>query len=450
MRLLGLSGALQSGGPRPCFHEGSRFCCCLAALRIGDVVQSNDTYSCAPRDAHVGTESTQVTCGSHRMPSNLIAAKDKHGGISTRPIPLCPLCCSAGTRLYTDRSDLLFGVPGLWDFRKCTNRCCASIWLDPRPQPWEIPNLYATYYTHSETPGSSASFLKTVSGFVRDCYLAGRYGYTQISPRWCRPIGWLAYIFPIRRSSVDFDIMCLSAKPGGSLLEVGCGSGAFLARMQRLGWTVCGIDPDPGAVASGQKLGLDARCGTLQQFKFQSDLFDVIAMSHVIEHVDDPVALLEECLRVLRPGGRLVLTTPNSGSWGSALFGGDWRGLEPPRHFVVFSLKALQKCMACAGFTTLTSRSISRWGKSMFAQSQNNRKGGSGGKLASLYVRTLGSVFQLVESLAEKFSVWAGEEIYFVGQKPCGRTGDGSPQKSTQQDQAHSILSPSVPSDTGK
>lgn len=101
--------------------------------------------------------------------------------------------------------------------------------------------------------------------------------------------------------------------------------------MQALGWQVEGVDFDPKGVRNAQAKGLTVHLGDLDRQGYPDDSFDAVAMSHVIEHVPDPSALLRECRRILKPGGRLVVLTPNVASWGHRLYGSDWRGLEPPR-----------------------------------------------------------------------------------------------------------------------
>jgi 2-polyprenyl-3-methyl-5-hydroxy-6-metoxy-1,4-benzoquinol methylase len=344
-------------------------------------------------------------------------ATDKYGGISIARAPTCYLCRSAGSRLYENKVDRLFNTPGLWDFRKCSNSDCGLIWMDPMPAAEDTGKLYLDYYTHYDDQGTDVSRLRKAMRSVRDCYLANHFGYEGLVHRWFRTIGWLLYLLPVSRARINFDVMCLPALEGGRLLEIGSGSGAFLSRMQRLGWNVCGVDPDPAAVSSGQCRGLDLRCGTLEQMRFPSESFHVIIMNHVIEHVHDPVKLLKECHRVLLPDGRLVLTTPNTNSWGHKIFAGHWRGLEPPRHLMLFSLQNLQECTNRSDFHTVALRSISRWGRNIFVMSKATREQKQRHRLARAWMWLQGYSFQILESLAEQFSVWLGEEIYFVGQK---------------------------------
>jgi 2-polyprenyl-3-methyl-5-hydroxy-6-metoxy-1,4-benzoquinol methylase len=335
---------------------------------------------------------------------------EKYGGVATKDVPSCYLCGNAGVELYQDRRDSLFDAPGSWDFRRCSKPSCGLIWMDPVPAPQEIGKLYSNYYTHRDNQDSQPSLPRKVRRFIRDCYFADRFGYVDVVASWYRPLGRLLYLFPVRRLGLDFDIMRLPARPGGRLLEIGCGSGAFLARMRTLGWNVFGVDPDPAAVSWGQRVhNLDLTCGTWEQMGFPADSFDVITMNHVIEHVHDPVGLLTECQRILRPGGNVILTTPNADSWGHKMFAGDWRGLEPPRHFMIFSTRNLQ---------TQTLRSISRWARNLFVSSKKIRNRGRRTFPDDILTRILGWNFQILENIAEEFSIWSGEEIYFIGYKP--------------------------------
>jgi SAM-dependent methyltransferase len=95
------------------------------------------------------------------------------------------------------------------------------------------------------------------------------------------------------------------------------------------------------------------RCAGVEDLVDEPGGYDVITLSHVIEHVHDPSALLRAIYRMLRPGGLLWLETPNLDSLGHARFGRNWRGLEPPRHLLLFSVDSLKFALAQAGFTRL-------------------------------------------------------------------------------------------------
>ena len=151
-----------------------------------------------------------------------------------------------------------------------------------------------------------------------------------------RNIAARALLLPAAKRDAILSVAGLSPAAGGTLLDVGCGNGEFITRMRSLGWKVSGVDPDPAAVAFGQSNGLDIFTGMIADVP-ETLRYDVVVLNHVIEHVADPVSLLQECGKRLRPGvGRLVITTPNINSFGHHRFGKFWRGLEVPRHFTVF------------------------------------------------------------------------------------------------------------------
>src|SRR5206468_4239492 len=135
----------------------------------------------------------------------------------------------------------------------------------------------------------------------------------------------------------EFSVFYLPSMRDGRLLEIGVGSGQMLAAMRTHGWQVEGVDLDPAAVRNAQAKGLPVKLGTLEEQNYPDCSFDAIVMSHVIEHVPAPVSFLNECRRVLKPHGRLVLITPNSDSLGHRLYDRNWRGLEPPRHLHIFN-----------------------------------------------------------------------------------------------------------------
>jgi 2-polyprenyl-3-methyl-5-hydroxy-6-metoxy-1,4-benzoquinol methylase len=272
--------------------------------------------------------------------------------------PECILCGSKGAMIYRHQSDRLFGAGGSWNFRKCTNQKCGLLWLDPMPIKEDAGKAYARYYTH--TPPSQArrsGQLRRMYRLMKHSYLVSRYKYQVATCSWpVRILGKILYLLPVRRNEVDSDARYLEAVPQGYLLDAGCGSGEWLTLMREMGWRVAGTDLDEIAVGVARLKGLDVGCGALEEQGFADGSFDAVTLSHVIEHVHDPVGTLLECARVLRPGGKLVLLTPNGSSLSHQLFGKHWRGLEPPRHLHVFSKQSLPSLLRLAGFRNVTIR----------------------------------------------------------------------------------------------
>lgn len=250
------------------------------------------------------------------------------------PQRTCYCCGGTGELLFRDLRDNLFSAQGRWSLRKCAAASCGLLWLDPMPLEEDLGLAYQDYYTHDARERS------IVHRIARLLYRLATGSVLA-----------LAGIPGERRRA---DQMFLGNVAPGRLLDVGCGSGRFLGAMQGRGWTVMGVDFDPAAIrVARQRYGIEVRQGTVADLAVEGLQFDAITASHVIEHVRDPVGLLAECRRLLRPGGRLVLRTPNARSYGLARYGAAWRGLEPPRHLHLFTVEALSACAARAGFAAV-------------------------------------------------------------------------------------------------
>jgi SAM-dependent methyltransferase len=287
------------------------------------------------------------------------------GGFET--VSACPVCgCGKRRVLYAGLRDRAFrAAPGSWTLVRCQD--CRSAYLDPRPTPETIELAYRSYYTHGPTT-LAPPVGRLRQGLAND-YRRARWGYAQgpaipggrVIPR----------VAPSRAALVDREIRHLPATPGGRLLDVGCGSGAFLAQMTALGWRAEGVDPDPAAVASASEAGLSVTQGTLADLDpgEHGNSFDAVTLSHVIEHLHDPAENLRRISVLLRPGGRVWIATPNLEALGLRRFGRDWLGLDPPRHLVLFTRASLERLLRNTGFEPLPPPPASPHALQMFSQS---------------------------------------------------------------------------------
>ncbi len=215
--------------------------------------------------------------------------------------------------------------------------------------------------------------------------------------------------------------MWLRAQPGHELLDVGCGDGKFLAFMRELGWSVTGVEPDEEAAKRARlDHGLDVVPKPLEQAGFPNDRFDVITMGNVLEHLPDALEALRQGKRILKPGGRMVILTPNPGSLGHRLFGRNWRGLEPPRHFFLYPPLALRRIVARAGLAVEELRTTLVGARDIWLESRLLQKmhGGPlpGSRPPSLWVRAESYAFLLAEHLGS-FAAPLGEETLLIVKK---------------------------------
>lgn len=161
--------------------------------------------------------------------------------------------------------------------------------------------------------------------------------------------------FHRREAQRNLALLQKHVKPG-LLLDVGCSTGLFLAEAKAAGWTVRGVEysPDSSRVAR-EVYGLDVITGALEAADLPPASFDVITFWDVIEHVPDPLSTLSAAVRLLKPGGTMVLKTPNvDGLYPQASLKvapkvGFWGHPEPPGHLFQFSGDTLSRLAKQAG-----------------------------------------------------------------------------------------------------
>lgn len=234
---------------------------------------------------------------------------------TTQPVTRCPVCEASQSQPLFIGHDRLHNLPGQFPVAKCLG--CGSAYLAERPV-----NL-ALYYP----PESYAAYSGRERHFSR---APGRgQGLAQ------------------RRKLLE------RLKPnGGRLLDVGCGSGDFLAVMQKVpGWQVAGLEPSPQAAEHARAThALDVTVGELPQPHWPAATYDVIMLWHVLEHVPAPKQVLAEARRLLKPDGIFVVAIPVADSAEAQLFGPAWAGYDVPRHLMTFTRTSVARLLEKAGF----------------------------------------------------------------------------------------------------
>lgn len=133
--------------------------------------------------------------------------------------------------------------------------------------------------------------------------------------------------------------------PGLSICEIGCGNGSNLAKFQAAGFSVSGIEPDPLAREAAKNVTDQIFDGTAEQLpeKIADRKYDVVLMSHVLEHCLDPDAALNNARTILKDGGVYLAETPNCRSLGFREYLGEWPWSDVPRHLNFFTPSSLSK-----------------------------------------------------------------------------------------------------------
>ena len=311
-------------------------------------------------------------------------------GVRVVGVEQCLICGAFGRVIYDGMRDRLFGASGVWSIFSCKNPECGFLWLNPQPIPEDTGSLYTgTYYTHT------APVLSRLRRLTRRL----KQGYV---------------------GNLIWSSMYHQGMTPGRLLEVGCGNGLYLSEMRELGWEVVGVDFDEGAVRSAREhFKLNVLHGSLESCSFEAETFDAITSNHVIEHIHDPQNLLRECFRLLKQGGRLVITCPNSKSMVHRLFQDACYHLDPPRHLFSFSRGTLGKLAARAGFSVLSVCSTVNAARHIYITSKKIRETGKSPPdyFPTLLRRIEGVLFMLLEEAALAVDKDAGEDLVLVAKK---------------------------------
>ena len=308
---------------------------------------------------------------------------------------------------------------------RCPSSECGMLWLDPAPLADDLPRAYAGYVTHAEAPGTPHP--RRLRAAVRRGYLALRYGAYGDRVSWIQKVlGLILYAWPLRRLDAGAAVMWLPVVRGGRVLDVGCSGGDLLASLAHAGWRAEGVDPDAGAVTLAMSRGLDVRVGVLPNPTYADGTFDAVTMSHAIEHVPDPGAVLTETRRILRPGGRLAIVTPNARAIGHWWFRASWFALEPPRHLSIFTLPALRRLLEDSGFSITVGTTVPRGigdvvhGSRAIERTGHWALGARGGWREAACVWML----QWLEWVAVKLAP-VGEQLLLIAERPANENTAG-------------------------
>lgn len=215
----------------------------------------------------------------------------------------CPLCSHGEHALVYRRFDHTHHAS---DEKFAIVRCrnCSFVFVNPRPSEAEISIYYPQEFYE-----------------------------VNLSP---------AELLEQKRRTLDARLAMVSGQPPGKVLDIGCQKGEFLYRMQRLGWTVEGVEVSS---TPPNMFGLPICYGRLRDVPFADHSFDLVTLWAVLEHVHDPMNTLRQVARVLKPTGRALVLVPNFNSIPGRLLRHD----DVPRHLLMFTPRTLKRAATSAG-----------------------------------------------------------------------------------------------------
>lgn len=252
----------------------------------------------------------------------------------------CRLCGSAAT---VPRLEWRFGPAGaVRRFWLCRCARCGIQFTHPRtPKEMIVSTQSEACYAYADTDDYPAGRLRDMMRKLRAAALKRDSGETGIR-RWA--VRCAAHLLRRRWAHLP------AGSAGGRLLDVGCGAGAFLLWAKSVGWDVAGIDRSSIGAGRARERGLDVHCGSIEDAPWPGGSFDLVRMSHVLEHMEEPQAALESARRLLRAGGRLIIRVPDVGSWVAAVMRRRWFAYGIPEHCFHFTEATLVPLIQRAGF----------------------------------------------------------------------------------------------------
>lgn len=222
----------------------------------------------------------------------------------------CPLCNSDTFRPQLEIKD--FSISGE-SFVVCTCPHCGLWFTQDAPSEAESSRYYQAeqYISHSDT---DKGLVNRLYHLVRRRTLKSKQKLIETS----------------------------SGIKGGSLLDIGSGTGSFLHTMQSAGWNVTGIEPDDIARKNALSLHQIDTFPPERIASLASNSFDIITMWHVLEHVHGLENQMNELHRLLKDSGKIFIAVPNHTSYDAKHYGAFWAAWDVPRHLYHFSPEAME------------------------------------------------------------------------------------------------------------
>jgi 2-polyprenyl-3-methyl-5-hydroxy-6-metoxy-1,4-benzoquinol methylase len=227
--------------------------------------------------------------------------------VATEP---CPVCGSVDAHPVVSRRG--------FSYVRCSH--CRAVYVSPMPLAEEVARIY-----------QDLPILQATQNSVTGITLAM---HKVLAPHFRRRLWILGRWLPER----------------GRLLDVGCADGFFLELARADGWEVAGVEiSEPMAEETARQLGVPV-VTSIEKLP-EGAVYDAVTLWEVVEHFREPVAELRRLAQRLRPGGALMLSTPNVGHWQAMNAPDAWNLFCPPAHLVLFTDVSLKVALEKAGYS---------------------------------------------------------------------------------------------------
>ena len=271
----------------------------------------------------------------------------------------CPVCKSANISPAISAKDYTVSSQ-MFDINKCDD--CTAMFTQDVPAQDAIGSYYESenYVSHSNTQ----------KGLVNRLYHI------------------------IRKKTLGTKRNLIKNETGiatGKILDVGCGTGAFLNEMKNNGWDITGLEPDETARKNAIELFNIKPLPSPEIFNLPSENFDAITMWHVLEHVHQLQEYIAQLKKLLKNNGKLFIAVPNYTSYDAGHYKTFWAAYDTPRHLYHFSPASIKTLMQIHGLQVKKMKPM--WFDSFYVSMLSEQyKNGKGDVISAFFIGLVSNI----------------------------------------------------------
>lgn len=220
-------------------------------------------------------------------------------------------------RVHRYKSDENGGSEKTWCYELLECGSCGLGFVNPMPDPATLASFYSRDYGSYKVQDEEVGTIGRSKEITARLRMKGAISAAGPTAIWSRLAGWTIEKVSGRTVPATLGVP-LQLPKDAAILDLGFGSGDWLVSMHRLGYkNLYGydIETNEAHVSRLEQLGVRLSSGDFMENDYPVQGLDCIRMSHVLEHLVNPIEVLEKCRRMLKPGGTVVLSHPCFKSW---------------------------------------------------------------------------------------------------------------------------------------